>query len=375
MNIRKALISIAVVIVVIILSVLLSNFFIDNKKLPETREKEEILLYVKAEPVLYKVNYAGISATGRLTSQHAVDLSAEVSGQVLQGNVHLKEGTTFKKGDLLVHIFDEEAKSNLKASKSRFLNGIAGILPDMKIDFPESYNKWINFFNSINIDKPLPGMPDIDSDKEKVFLASRNILNDYFTIQSAQIRLSKYNIYAPFVGTFTNVMMEVGSVVNPGSRIATMIKTDKMELEVPVRIEDIYWVNIGDDVVASTQDGLLSWNGKVVRKSDYVDPNSQSITVFVAIEPTKSKPLYQGQYLKAVFSEKNLDSSMEIPRNAIFNKELVYTVENGKLEIHKVDILKTNETSALISGLEPGTMVVVEPLVNAQKGTNAEILN
>jgi len=120
MNIRKALISIAVVIVVIILSGLLSNFFIDNKKLPETREKEEILLYVKAEPVLYKVNYAGISATGRLTSQHAVDLSAEVSGQVLQGNVHLKEGTTFKKGDLLVHIFDEEAKSNLKASKSRF---------------------------------------------------------------------------------------------------------------------------------------------------------------------------------------------------------------------------------------------------------------
>ena len=375
MNIRKALISIAVVIVVIILSGLLSNFFIDNKKLPETREKEEILLYVKAEPVLYKVNYAGISATGRLTSQHAVDLSAEVSGQVLQGNVHLKEGTTFKKGDLLVHIFDEEAKSNLKASKSRFLNGIAGILPDMKIDFPESYNKWINFFNSINIDKPLPGMPDIDSDKEKVFLASRNILNDYFTIQSAQIRLSKYNIYAPFVGRFTNVMMEVGSVVNPGSRIATMIKTDKMELEVPVRIGDIYWVNIGDDVVASTQDGLLSWNGKVVRKSDYVDPNSQSITVFVAIEPTKSKPLYQGQYLKAVFSEKNLDGSMEIPRNAIFNKELVYTVENGKLEIHKVDILKTNETSALISGLEPGTMVVVEPLVNAQKGTNAEILN
>jgi len=179
----------------------------------------------------------------------------------------------------------------------------------MKIDFPESYNKWINFFNSINIDKPLPGMPDIDSDKEKVFLASRNILNDYFTIQSAQIRLSKYNIYAPFVGTFTNVMMEVGSVVNPGSRIATMIKTDKMELEVPVRIGDIYWVNIGDDVVASTQDGLLSWNGKVVRKSDYVDPNSQSITVFVAIEPTKSKPLYQGQYLKAVFSEKILTAA------------------------------------------------------------------
>ena len=112
----------------------------------------------------------------------------------------------------------------------------------------------------------------------------------------------------------------------------------------------------------------------MVRKSDYVDPNSQSITVFVALESTKSKPLYQGQYLKAVFAEQNLDESMEIPRNAIFNKEFVYTIDEGKLKKQRVNILKTNETSVLFSGLEPGTMIVVEPLVNAQEGTNAEIL-
>lgn len=374
MNIRKAIISIAVVVVAIFLAMSLSQYFVDRKEIPESREKEEVKLYVKATPVSYKMNYAGITVTGRLSSQHEVDLSAEVLGQLLPGNVNLKEGTTFKKGNLLIRIFDEEAKSNLKASKSRFLNGIAGILPDMKIDFPESYGKWTNFFNEINITKLLPNLPNIDSDKEKVFLASRNILNDYYTIQSAEIRLSKYKIYAPFNGTFTNVMMEVGSVVNPGSRIATMIKTDKLELEVPVKIEDIYLVNVGDNVVASTKDGLYSWNGKVVRKADYVDPNSQSITVFVALEPTKSKPLYQGQYLKAVFAEQNLDNSMEIPRNAIFNKEMVFTVEDGKLKKQRVNILKTNHTSVLFSGLESGTMVVVEPLVNAQEGTNAEIL-
>lgn len=374
MNVRKALISVIIVVVAIGLSMALSNYFIENKEIPESREKEDAKLFVKALPVSYEINSSGISSTGRLSSQHAVDLSAEVSGQILKGNVNLKEGTKFNKGDLLVTIFDEEAKSNLKASKSRFLNGIAGILPDMKIDFPENYNKWLNFFNEINISNPLPSLPNIDSNKEKVFLASRNILNDFFTIQSAQIRLSRYKIYAPFNGTFTNVMMEVGSIANPGSRIATLIKTDKLELEVPVRIEDIYWVNVGDNVVASTQDGLLSWNGKVVRKSNYVDPNSQSITVFVALESTKSKPLYQGQYLKAEFAEKNLDGSMEIPRNAVFNKDKVYTVIDGKLKTQKVVILKTDETSVLFSGLDLGTMVVVEPLVNAQEGINAEIL-
>lgn len=374
MNVRKTLISIGVVIFAIFLAVLLSQYFADKKEIPESREKQDAKLYVKAVPVAYNVNYAGISATGRLSSQHAVDLSAEVSGQVLSGDIQLKEGASFKKGDLLVQIFDEEAKSNLKASKSRFLNGIAGILPDMKIDFPDSYATWLNFFNEINIGKPLPDLPQIDSDKEKVFLASRNILSDYYTIQSTEIRLEKYKIYAPFNGTFTTVMMEVGSVANPGSRIATMIKTDKLELEVPVKIDDIYWINVGDNVKASTKDGLYTWNGKVVRKSDYVDPSSQSITVFVALEPTKSKSLYQGQYLKAVFAEKKLNESMEIPRNAVFNKEMVYTINDGKLKKQKVNILKTSETNVLFSGLDPGTIIVVEPLVNAQEGTNTEIL-
>ncbi len=375
MNIRKAIISISIVIVVIFLAMMLSQYFVDNKPIPETREKEEAKLFVKALSVSYGVNTSGISATGRVSSQHAVDLSAGVPGKVTPGDINLKKGTKFKKGDLLVRLMDNEARSNLKASKSRFLTGIAGILPDMRIDFPDNYNKWLTFFNSIDISTPLPKLPKIDSDKEKVFLASRNILNDYYTIESAQIRISKLEIYAPFNGTYTKVMMEVGSICATGSRIATMIKTDKLLLEVPIRIEDIYWVNIGDKVVASTADGQNKWEGKVIRKSDYIDPNSQSITVSVSLESTKDKPLYQGQYLKAKFSEKTFDDSMEIPRNAIFNKNMVYTVVDGKIKKQYVEILKTSGTSVLFSGLEAGTTVVVEPLVNAQEGTNAEILN
>jgi len=65
---------------------------------------------------------------------------------------------------------------------------------------------------------------------------------------------------------------------------------------------------------------------------------------------------------------------MELPRNAIFNKDYVYTIVDGKLKKEQVVILKTNETSVLLSGLESGIMVVTEPLVNAQEGINAEIL-
>jgi len=244
----------------------------------------------------------------------------------------------------------------------------------MRIDFPDSFKKWNDFFLSLNINKPLPKLPKLDSDKEKIFLASRNILNDYFNIQSAQIRLAKHRIYAPFNGTFTQVFLEVGSVANPGVRIASMIRTDKLELEVPVEIKEIYWINIGDRVEISTETGLLTWQGTVVRKADFVDPNTQSITVFVSVKPNAENPLYQGQYLNAAFQSKEVDNSMLIPRNAIFNKSYVWLVVNGKLTSQKVDVLMQNENTVIVSGLKEGDQVVVEPLVNARDQMNAEIL-
>jgi multidrug efflux pump subunit AcrA (membrane-fusion protein) len=374
MNIRRTIITLIAVAVLLGIGFAAMNYMIANRQMPEARAPEESRLFVRAKPVEYRMNDATITATGRLTSQHDIDLSAEVQGQILPGHVSLKEGTKFRKGDLLIRIFEEEAKNNLRASKSRFLNSIAGILPDIRIDFKESFDKWNDFFNAININQDLPGLPPMDSDKEKIFLASRNILNDYYSIQSAEVRLEKYRIYAPFNGSFTQVFMEVGSVANPGSRIATLIRTDKLELAVPVEVGDIYWVRIGDRVRITTEDGSREWMGQVVRKSDFVDPATQSITVYVSVESDGANPLFQGQYLKAMFETKGVENSMEIPRNAVFNKNQVYIIEDDRLKKSQVAILKHNQNTVLINGLPEGTHVVVEPLVNASEGTLAEIL-
>lgn len=375
MNWRKSLVSIVVLIVLFVLSSFLYMVFSGMEEKPEDKQREVIKLFVKTEKIRYTTNQAKIIETGRLSSQHSVDLSAEVQGEILQGNVTLREGSKFRKGDLLVRIFDEEAQNNLKASKSRFLNAIAGILPDIKIDYPGSYTKYEDFFNSVKINEPLPHLPEADSEAEKIFLASRNILNDYFSIKSAEVRLSKYNLYAPFDGSFTMVYLEPGSVANPGSRIASMIRTDKLELEVPVRIEDAYWINTGDQVTVSTKDRNLSWTGTVARKSDFMDPATQTITVFVALTPGKDRPLFQGQYLLAEFAAKTLVESMEIPRNAVFESDKVFAVVDGKLKKEVIRVLKTNETSVIFSGLPVGMEIVVEPLVNAKEGFNAEILD
>lgn len=365
----RKLIILGTISVIIIISVLAMNFLADSKKPPEKEKPKDIKIYVKVEPVNYSTVSTSLQAEGRLESRAFVDLSSEVQGKVLSGAVPLKKGQSFRKGQVLARIYKEEAVLALKSQKSNFLTAIANILPDMKIDYPDSYKAWSNFFNTIEIDKPLPEMPKHKNDREKVFLATRNILNTYYTIQSAEIRLQKYTLYAPFNGTFSEVYMEAGSFANPGSRLARMIRTDKLELEIPVESSRIHWINKGDTPIIFDATGAEVATGKVTRISQFVDAKTQSVSVFIALNKASSKELLQGSYLKAVFSGKTIDNSMEMPRNAVFNNNQVFIMKNGKLEKKQIKILKYNNKTLIFNGLEQGDSLVVQPLINMASGT------
>jgi multidrug efflux pump subunit AcrA (membrane-fusion protein) len=125
--------------------------------------------------------------------------------------------------------------------------------------------------------------------------------------------------------------------------------------------------------VVSAEDGSGEWAGTVARKADYVDRNTQSVSVFISVNNNADDPLFEGQYLRASFEGEITGTAMEIPRRAVFNSNMVYVVHDGKLEKAEINILKINQQSLIFNGLEVGTYVVVEPLVNVMEGTTVEI--
>ena len=346
----------------------LMSYLSQQSQAPEQKELKEIVRKVDGVKVEYTSIESEIVATGRLGAQNVVDVISEVQGEILKGSLPLKKGQSFRKGDLLVRIYDKETVLNLKAAKSRFLNGIANILPDFKMDFPGSYPTIKAFFDKIKIDEPLPDLPEIKSEQEKIFLASKNILNDYYTIKSSEVRLSKYKIRAPFNGSFTDVMLEVGAIANPGTRIARIISTNAHELEIPVEVNQVKWLKTGKEVKVSSEDGQTNWSGKIVRIADFVDPSTQSVSVFITVNPVKEKPLYEGQYLKAYFTGYTIEDAMEIPRRAVFNSNNVFVVKDSIIAKREINIIKINQESLIFNGLEPGTVVVAEPIVGAIDG-------
>ena len=315
-----------------------------------------------------------VTADGRVVSTQEINVSTEVRGKILEGDITIKKGQKFKKNDVLIRIFDGNAVNSLRSRKSAFLQKIADILPDLKVDYQESYSEWMNFFKAVDIDSDLPSLPKIKTEQEKIFVASRNILTDYYSIKSDEITLDKYTIRAPFEGTFVEVFMEVGAIANPGATLARIIRTDRLELEVPVEVANARLIDVGDETDIIAEDSTTLWKGTVVRKSGFVEAGTQSMSIFVSIGSTRKQPAFQGQYLTVVFPGRPIDGVMEIPREAVFNTNEVFIIENDKLVKQTIEIHKINEKTLLFSGLDVGTDIVVEPLVNALENSQVKTI-
>jgi membrane fusion protein (multidrug efflux system) len=355
--------TVGLIIVLFLIGFVAMNYLGSQKEEVKPPVVEKILPFVKTLKVEYSDAFVDVEQTGRLISKGRVDLISQVSGEILAGDVPLIVGQSFKKGDVLLRIFDKDARLSLRAAKSRFLSSIANVLPDLKYDYPENYQSWLKFFNSIEINKPLPKLPEVKNENEKIYLAGKNILNDYFSIQTSEIVLTRFTIKAPFNGAYSSVSLEVGSIANMGSRIARMIRTDILELQVPISVEEVPYVRVGNKVKITYQGKEIQ--GKVDRVSEFVDPQSQSVLVYVEMKNRSGFPLYEGMFMKALFAQTKLYNVFEIPRESVFNYDQVYTVIDGKLNKSTVEVAKLDEYSAYINGLEEGSLVVVESLINA----------
>ena len=373
-KIDKRIVVVAAFIFIVGLAYGLMRFLAAQKEELKQRPAVEAKRFVKAEPVKYTTIISQVAADGRLTSVAEVDIVAEASGRLQQGDVALKKGTRFSQGDVLFVVYPDEAALALKASKSQFLNTLANLLPDIRIDFPKHEEGYMEFFSSISLDHPLPPFPEVEDEKLRIFLTSRNVLSQYYNIRKDELQLSRRTTIAPFDGTFKEVSLEVGSYTNTGGRVAKAIRTDELELEVPVKRFDAAWVKIGDPVTVESDRRGLSWKGKVIRKSPFVDPNTQSQAIFIKIQNHRNPNLLSGEYLTAEFPGHPIENAMEVPRNVVFNTNEVFVIVEDKLEKRVANIIKENEKTLVFNGLEEGEVLVMQPLINVLEGTLVEML-
>ena len=320
-------------------------------------KKYASVAYIKNDTAPIKVN-----GSGRVVPGTIINISTEVQG-LLNSAIDLKKGTSFKKGQLLFKIRDTDAKLLLAARKSGYLSALTQIFTDIATDFPDQFDKWNNFFNSINVDQSIPSLPSFETAREKNFIISRNILSEFLNIKSDEYKLSKFQQIAPFNGSIVDAFSDEGAIVNPGSPIIQVMRNDELEIEIPIAIKYMDKIKIGNPVELLENENIET--GKVVRKGEFINPNTQSVPVYV--KPNKGHNLYYGMYVQAEIAFNSNELVAKIPRKAVFGKNKIYKLSSDST-IHSINIniRSKDDKNFYVSGIEDSTIIVSQPLINVK---------
>lgn len=311
-----------------------------------------------------------LAVQGSLVAFDKIDIFTEVSGTLKETARPFKVGSFFPKGAVLIKVDDMEAKLNLLSQKSNLLNSITQLMPDLKIDYNESYQHWKAYLDQFDVENPIEAFPEPLNDQEKYFIASRNLYGQYYSIKSQEERLSKYIVPAPFSGVITAASINSGAVVRAGQKLGELMNTGNYELEVTVPLSDLKYIKTGNVVSLNSSDIDGTWSGRIKRINDQVDANTQTVKVFISVS---GKNLREGMYLEGEVAAKSIENALELPRNLLVNQNAVYLVRDSLLELKQVEVLKITEKTAVIKGIENGAPLLKEMITGAFDGMKVKV--
>jgi multidrug efflux pump subunit AcrA (membrane-fusion protein) len=307
-----------------------------------------------------------IDLTGRLQAEDQIDIYAEVSGVLLPTRIDFKVGNTFPRGALLLRLDDSEIRQNLKSVRSRFVNTLASVVPDLEIDFPRASEVWREYLLRLDVNDRLPELPEPSSQQIRLFLTARNVYTQFYEIRQLEERLKKYRIYAPFEGTLTEASINQGTLVRSGQKVGEFIRSGIYEMETAVSVEELPYIAIGDSVMLKSVKGRSLYEGEIVRINEEVSTNTQTVKVFIRVANPELKA---GMYLEGRVKGRAFDNASEINRDILVNEEQVFVMQDSTAVLKDITTLKTSDTTAIVRGLDEGGTLITEDNLSSFEGT------
>ncbi|GAA3634529.1 efflux RND transporter periplasmic adaptor subunit [Flavivirga jejuensis] len=360
----RKIISIVLGVLLLVAAFTVAKYLIDNKKKPKPKF-EKVVKTVFVEEVKNVEIPIVITASGNLIAKRKIDLYAEVQGVLRPSNKEFKAGTSYKKGASVLRINSEEFYANLQSQKSSFYNNLIAIMPDIRLDYPDDYQKWETYLSNFDINKSIPELPKISSEKEKYFISGRGINTAYYNVKNLEVKLGKYNLRAPYNGVVTEALVTPGSLVRVGQKLGEFIDPSVFEMEVSVNAEFADLLKVGNTVKLHNMEETKEYSGKVIRVNGKVDATSQTIKAYIEIA---HQDLKEGMYLEANLTAKSESNAIEISRKLLVDNKQLYVVRDSVLDLVDVTPVYFSAESAVIKGLENGTLIVSKPIPGAYDG-------
>lgn len=364
---RKIILSVLGVLF-IIGAVLFANYLIDNKHKPKP-VIPKMVKTVLTDTVKNSTIPIVISANGNLTAKQRVELYSEVQGIFKTGSKLFKPGQKFNKGETLIRLDASEYYASVQSAKSSLYNSIAAIMPDLRLDFPNVFQKWQGYLNSFDLNKTTPKLPEISDEKENYFITGRGIVSAYYSVKNLEQRLTKYRISAPFSGILTEALVTEGTLVRSGQKLGEFINPSVYEMEVAISKSFADILKEGESVSLSSLDHTKIYEGEVSRVNGSIDATTQTITVYIEVNHADLK---EGMYLEAKLNAEKVENAIEIDRNLLLDSEEIFVVNDSLLDVISVKPVHFSSEKVVLKEVPNGTIILRKPVPGAYAGMHVK---
>jgi HlyD family secretion protein len=187
-------------------------------------------------------------------------------------------------------------------------------------------------------------------------------------IAAAQATLDMAKLTAPFAGTITEVDVQPGDQVAPGSLAFRLDNLDRLLVDVLVSEVDINSVQVGQSVNL-TFDAILDkqYNGQVSEVAPVGDIIQGVVEFKVTVELTDAdQDVKPGMTAAVNIVINQINDTLLVPNRAvrvINGQRVVYTLSNGQLQEVKVTLGASSDTESQVTDgeLKVGDQIVLNP--------------
>jgi RND family efflux transporter MFP subunit len=272
---------------------------------------------------------------GTVRAKLRATLEAKVSGQIASLDVSVGDRVT--KGDLLAKLSVSEVRAQLVEARA--------VLEQAEQDLARTRRLF---------EDDAASQRDLDAAEARFRVARAKV-------REARSVLDYARIEAPFDGVVTHKLADVGDLATPGRPLLEVEDPSALRLEVAVPEALSRFVGLGAtlDVEVDALDAPTT--GTVAEIAPSVDPNSRTLLVKLDLPPAEG--LRAGQFGRALVPTGRAEV-LRVPEDAVVRRgqlEIAFVVHEGRAVLRLVKTAKrTGDQLEVVSGLEPGEVIVVE---------------
>jgi RND family efflux transporter MFP subunit len=248
-----------------------------------------------------------VAATGSLQAGRTVTVSTRMMGWIRI--VHVREGQTVSKGDLLISIDD----SDLVAKKSQ---AEAGIVEAQAV--LTNAQKMAERFEKLYAEKSVSKqqLDDVLTGRDR---AAAGLKMAEAGLTELKVHLSYLSITAPSDGTVARKMIEEGDMANPGMPLISLESTGAMKVVAHLGEKDVSSVKLGDLVnidVTSLDDAVFE--GPLDKIIQAANPGSRTYDIEVIL-PDPDPRLKSGMFAR-VSVPVGTRQAVLVPKSAVIKR-------------------------------------------------------